>query len=451
MMRLIEKGLMYGNLFPVASPGLIARYNNALKSLTGKTTKLTDFHIDISGYSPEIGDELGDPLYLNPNGCNRQFILLSTDQKSCPLLNAQFSTSHGILNQFIEANESQLFALTTRDAVAGELLNSVLKIDIPARLLDIRQIDIEADTTGALLVDSAKLDRKIKQFRKDDDAWWDDVLIAEMIALAKKTGDITRNPVNLNVKTFQQANFWTAHFGGLYIFRDVEHPASISNIEMPAKSKIPIARSFTFKDRNEIATFLELNDLADTLINREMRHADAILRQKMDFILVDVAADGGDDLTGLDRRELRNAARKHLSKLPDEYHALNDLVRWVEGGGKWPRITSEHPAYFYTLRASQTPERDLVNMMLAELTPLDARALFICHKEAFYRAYATWGDEKRSFVSDFLAREYAIDKEGMRDMLFGAEPPMAPPPPAKQSREDRIAAVGPWGAVRRRK
>ena len=124
MIRLIKAGLMFGNLVEVASPALIERYNRALKHLTGKETKLTDFHIDISGYSPEIGEELGDDLYLNPNGCNRQFILLSTDQKSAPLLNMKFSTSREILKSFILENEEELFALTAREAVACLLYTS---------------------------------------------------------------------------------------------------------------------------------------------------------------------------------------------------------------------------------------------------------------------------------------------------------------------------------------
>ena len=112
MIHLIQKGLMFGNLIAVDSSALIERYNRALKALTGKETALTDFHIDISGYSPEVGDELGDHLYLNKNGMNRQFILLSTEQKEAPLLNAKFSTSRGILTKFIEENEAQLFSLT---------------------------------------------------------------------------------------------------------------------------------------------------------------------------------------------------------------------------------------------------------------------------------------------------------------------------------------------------
>ena len=207
MKRLIEKGLMFGNLIEVSSPALVERYNRALEHLAGKRTTLTDFHIDISGYSPEIGDELGDDRYLNPNGCNRQFILLTTAQKTAPLLNVTFSTSRGVLRQFIDANEAQLFALTARDAVAGELANSVYEVSNPARLLDIRHITIEADTLGGHLADAAKLGQMFDRFRKEPTGWRDDVLIAEMIGLAKRTGDVTRVPIALPKMAFVQTDF----------------------------------------------------------------------------------------------------------------------------------------------------------------------------------------------------------------------------------------------------
>ena len=228
MKRLIEKGLRFGNLIEVASPALIERYNRALKHLTGKQTTLPDFHIDISGYSPEVGDELGDDLYLNPNGCNRQFILLTTEQKTAPLLAAKFSTSRGILRAFIEENEAQLFTLTAQDVVAGELENTVFEISTPARLFDIRRVTVVADTTGNHVAEAGKLTDLIERFRAEEDGWWDDVLIAEMIERAKVVGDVTRNPVSLRATAFDQPNYWTSHFGGLYIFRGVDHPAAIS-------------------------------------------------------------------------------------------------------------------------------------------------------------------------------------------------------------------------------
>lgn len=448
MKRLIERGLMFGNLIRISSPALVERYNRALKQLTGKKTRLKSFHVDISGYSPEVGDSLKDHLYLNEGGCNRQFILLTTEQKTAPLLNAQFSTSRGILRQFIDENEAQLFALTAKDAVAGELLNSVYSVEEAVQLFDIRQVTIEADTTEAHVKSAEALADKVEQFRQEDDAWWDDILIAEMIGLAKKTGDVTRAPLRLKKMKFGQDNFWTKHFGGLYMFRTVEHPAAICAGDKAALGKLPIEYTFDFNDRNEIAIFLELNDLVEPIVKARGVDATAILQQKMDFITVSIAAEKGEDLSGVTQRDIRALTRRYASEMPKEFHGLAALLRWAQSGGKWPRITSDHPAYFYTLRSKPHEDRDLVNMLLAALTPKDIRQLFICHKERFYHSYQAWPDAKKTFVAEFLAREYQVDKAGARKALFGEGEPMEEPMAVTEPK-NLIDLVGPWGAVRR--
>ncbi|WP_171097842.1 DUF6638 family protein [Ruegeria sp. HKCCD7255] len=444
MIRLIEKGLMFGNLVHISSTVLVERYNRALQHLSGKTTALADFHIDISGYSPEIGQELGDPLYLNPNGVNRQFILLTTEQKRAPLLNVKFSTSREILRDFIEQNEAQLFALTATDAVAGELVNSVFKLTTPVDLLTLSKIEIEADTVGGTLRKAEQLAEMVEQFKTEEDAWFDDVLIARMIEAAKDTGDVTRNPVRLRHTAFDQPNFWTAHYGGLYLFPDLEHPAAIFAGERP--DGLPLEYVFHMSQHNEIAKFLNYNKLVETIIEARGVDSAAILKQKMDFLTVSAAAHADVDLKGLDRRDLRHLARRHVDQLPEAYHGLAQLLRWATDGGRWPRITSDHPAYFYTLRAANTPHRDLVNMLLTELAPLDPRQMFICHKELFYATYAQWPESKKAYVADFLAREYQLDKAGARAALFGHEPDMSG---EDRISDDLIARVGPWGSVRR--
>ena len=447
MKRLIEKGLMFGNLIHIESPALVDRYNRALKHLTGKQTGLNDFHIDISGYSPEIGDELGDRLYLNHNGVNRQFILLTTEQKHSPLLHAKFSTNRDILRDFIIQNDAQLFALTATDAVAGELVNSVFSVSDPVRLFDLRKIRIEADTTSGSLRHANELAGLVERFKSDDDAWFDDVLIAEMITVAQKSGDVVRNPVKLDLTEFEQRNFWTAHFGGLYVFQDIEHPAVIASQGKDGLKDLPINRVFDLSQRNQIAKFLKINDLVEPIVRARGVDGAAIVQQKMDFVVIDTAASLGLDLSGLGRTDLRRLARQNRDALPPEFGGLNALENWARGGGDWPRITSDHPAYFYTLRATDTRDRDLVNMLLAELSPLDIRQLFICHKDLFYQLYATWPDAKKTYVVDFLDREYQVDKAGARAALFGHEPDMTGAIPARV--DDLIERVGPWGAIRR--
>ncbi|MFS4580991.1 DUF6638 family protein [Phaeobacter sp. C3_T13_0] len=455
MKRLIQHGLMFGNLFHVASPALVERYNRALKHLTGKTTGLTDFHVDISGYSPEVGDELGDDHYLNHAGVNRQFILLSTEQKRCPLLNVKFSTSRDILRRFIVANENQLFALTATDAVAGELVNSVFEVPTAAKLFDIRQVRIEADTTKGTLRQADRLADLVERFKTEDDGWFDDVLIGEMIETAERTGDVTRNPVRLKHEVFEQQNFWTAHFGGLYVFQDVEHPALIASGEKP--EGVPLDHVFDCTQGNAIAKFLELNGLVEPIIRARGVDGAAILRQKMGFLAISVLADKGMDLSGLSRSDLRRMAARHAGELPPEFEGMAAMVRWAESGGKWPKIKSDHPAYFYCLRATNTPECDLVNMLLAELTPLDFRQLFICHKDAFYQQYRGWPEAKKDHVVAFLAREYAVDKVGARAALFGHEPDMngrsvggedrRKNSKSGRRRDSLMERVGPWGAI----
>lgn len=450
MRRLIEKGLMFGNLVEVSSPALVERYRRAMKHLCGRETALEDFHVDISGYSPEIGAEIGDDLYLNPNGANRQFILLTTAQKHAPLLNAKFSTSRGIIRQFIDANEAQLFALTARDAVAGELQDSVYDISSPAKLLDIRRITVMADTIGGHVADAEKLGRLIERFRREPDGWRDDLLIAEMIGLAKKTGDVTRVPVTLPEMSFEQPNYWTSHFGGVYIFREAVQPAVISTLGRESLGDLPMQPVFDLTMRNQIARWLEDNQLVEPIVQARGMDAAAVIRQKMDFILVDAADRLNLEMGDARRTELRKIAYRLGDALPQEFQGLAALLRWVEAGGAWPRIDSAHPAYFYTLRAKPHKDRDLVNMLLSELAPMDVRQMYITHKELFYASYARWSDRKRQYVADFLEREYVVDKQGAREALFGPEPEMDDkhrPDPKPTRNLGRI--VGPWGAADR--
>ena len=125
----------------------------------------------------------------------------------------------------------------------------------------------------------------------------------------------------------------------------------------------------------------------------------------------------------------------------DAIRGLSALLRYAEEGGAWPVIDSADPAYFYAIRASAGPARDLVNQLLTELAPHDVRALFIMHKPLFYKRYQTWEEAKKEYVANQLAREYQIDKQGTREALFGPEPGMEEPA------APTAATSGPWGPV----
>jgi len=441
MMRLVKNGLMFGNLVEVSSSALVGRYNRALKHLINKETALTEFHIDISGYSPEIGAEFEDQFYLNPKGCNQQFILLTTDQKYAPLLNAQFSTSRSILRHYIDENEDQLFALTAREAVAGELMDSIFEVNAPRDLFEINDIHIDADTIQQHVAEAKDLETHIDRFLNEDDAWWDDVLIAQMIELAKRTGNIRHNPVHLKTDTYRQGNYYTDLFGGIYIFRDVDKPTVIARQRVDGLSDFPVENILTFEDRDEIAQFLYDHGLDEPITTAPSDRVAAIISQKIDFIAISTIADLGYDLSDLTRPQIRQLSRKYANQMPPAFDGLMQIARWINSGGRSPRLRPEHPAYFYALRSAHHDDKDLVNMLLSELSPLDFRQLFICHKAAFYDAYRTWSETKKEYVSEFLAQEYAMDKAGAREALFGSEPAMAEP----KTQQEEKGVKSPWG------
>ncbi|MFD1796383.1 DUF6638 family protein [Paracoccus aurantiacus] len=449
MKRLIEKGLMFGNMIRVDSPAWVSRYNRALKLVTGKETALAEFHIDLAGYSPEIGDEIGDMDYLNPESAHRQFILLTTEQKTAPLLNADLSVLRDLLQKFIHGNESQLFSLTARDAVVGEMDDMVWQVKAPADLLQINRIRISADTTGNHVAGADKLTALIERFRTQQDAWYDDVLIARMIEQAKESGDVIRNPVHLKTGEYDVPDFWTSLFGGVYVFRSPREKAMIfadpALVSDPAPHAEPAAvKMIALQDTNAVAMWMARNALAEPIITAQGADGAAILRQKIDFVLVDAAVRLGIDTGDGTRSALRRAAARMGAGLPEEVRGLSALLRYAEEGGAWPVIDSGDAAYFYAIRASAGPTRDLINQMLTELAPHDVRNLFIMHKPLFYKRYQTWDEAKKEYVVNQLAREYQIDKQGTREALFGPEPGMNEPFGASGT----TGMPGPWGTAR---
>lgn len=425
MLRLIERGLMYGNLVEISSPSQVERYNAALEKLSGRRTALESFHIDLSGFSPEIGDEFGDETYINPNGCNRQFILLTLAQAACPLVGAKFSTSRAILKQFIEDNRDVLFALTARDAVMGELVNSVYRIESVADLLTIRSIRVEANTPRGLVSDAEDLILRINKFLESDSAWWDEDSVDEMVALAERVGDVSRHPLTPTETAYRKGNFFTSHLGGLYVFRDVRQPALIT-CDPGFDLATTDMRAISIQDSEAVSEFLQANRLVETVFDARGLDERGLLRQRLDFILVDHLASSGTpgNLEKLTRDDLRSAVHRHLDALPEEFHQIAATLRAIEQGSARPPLRPEEPAYFYHLRSASHLDRDLVNHLLAHVTPLDVRQLFICNKDRFYLHYRAWGDAKRAYVAEFLAKEYAIDKRGVRDALYGPEPSM---------------------------
>ena len=112
MERLIDNDLMYGGMLTVNQPHMIARYNAALAALGIKQTKRDVISIDATGYSPEVAKELGNDHYLDPDGVNRRFIIVSPEQGGLPVTNINFSYTTDLVHAFFKENADALEVLT---------------------------------------------------------------------------------------------------------------------------------------------------------------------------------------------------------------------------------------------------------------------------------------------------------------------------------------------------
>ena len=136
-----ENELIFGRLLPVEQAHLIERYNKALKAFGLKPTKLDAFEIDRTGFSPQVADELNDPHYLDPNGINRRFIILTPAQADLPVVHTAFSNTSQLMFEFMSRNARAINALTIKDVIYGEIEDSVNKVGDIEDLLSINQVE----------------------------------------------------------------------------------------------------------------------------------------------------------------------------------------------------------------------------------------------------------------------------------------------------------------------
>jgi len=420
---LAARGLRYGQLIEVRNRAMRERYNRALEYLTGRTTALPAFHIDLSGFSPEVAEELENPLYLNPNGVNKKFILLTTGQARLPALDTQFTSSATILKRFIADNREPLFALSTRDVVFGELANSTYKIDSVADLLAINRIRVEVHTTKEIIAKAKELEALIARFQADDEAWHDEAVLRTMVDLAKVTGDIRRHPVVPTKCEFSQPNYFTNHFGGLYVFLDTRPPTLISldpAFEARLASGRPAVEHIAIADRAAVARFLADRKLI-AFLGEGIGDPVGLLREKAGFVAYDALARSGaiDSATAFDDEAFKRLIYQQFDAFPQEFRSLSEAVRTLENDPQ--ALLGAMPAdiFFYLVRSSNHADRELVNHLLAQFTPFDFRQSYICNRALFERHYAEWPLAKQAVVADYLARHYAGAEAALEERLYG--------------------------------
>lgn len=425
MKRLLEAELIYGRLLDISEPHLVARYNKALEGLGLKPTALDRFSIDMTGFSPEIADELGDRDYLDPNRVNRRFIILTPAQSDLPVVHTSFSNTAALMHEFFNANSRAINAVTIKDALYGEIEDSVSVVEDIDDLLSINEVRFRVLSAEDMLGKATELRELVDRLKKVPTAWADDAMLNRMVELAKVTGDIRQNALVPNELVFRHEAFWANHFGGVYVFLDQKTTTVICDPSVPGfrRSRPWQVSYIAINDHARIYEFLARTNRLQ-LPQASWVQESGLFQHRAEMIIRGLIndVDPTADLMSADRIWLqtwihRNAA---LVSRDGTYPFLQEMSRTLAATGTitMAEVPPEH-RFLLVRAAPMHPDQWLVNRLISQLVPRDFVSRFVFDKQGFYAAYEHYSEKFREYVVATLTSTYLKDKAGFRHKLYG--------------------------------
>ncbi|MDG3576150.1 hypothetical protein P7F60_07115 [Rhizobium sp. YJ-22] len=423
--RLFEAELIYGRLLEISEPHLIARYNKALAGFGMRATALDTFRIDMTGFSPEIADEFGDEDYLDPNRVNRRFVILTPEQENLPVVHTSFSNTGGLMHEFFEANRRAIHAVTIKDALYGEIEDSVSVVDSLEDLLSINEVTFRVLSAEDLLGKAGELRQLVDRLTSEPDAWRDDVMLTRMVELAQVTGDIRQNALVPDQLVFRHDAFWANHFGGVYVFLDGKATTVICDPAAPGfrRSRPWQVAYISLGDPAAIYDFLVRTGRID-LPRASWVEGSGLLKHRAEMIVRDLVhrSQPEVDLDKIDAIWLQTWMHRNVALVSKDgaYPFLMEALRTIAVSGELKMADVPPASRFLVVRARPDhPDRWLVSQLISEMVPADFVSRFVFDKEGFYRSYDAMAETMRKHVVSVLANTYLKDKRAFRMRLYG--------------------------------
>jgi hypothetical protein len=417
--------LIYGRLLPVEEPHLIERYNKALKAFGLKPTALEKFDIDRTGFSPQIAEELGDPLYLDPNEVNRRFIILTPAQADLPVVHTAFSNTSQLVYEFFAKNSRAIDALTIKDVIYGEIEDSVSRVEDIEDLLSINQVEFRVLSAEDVLGKASELATLVDRLKQEPDAWRDNKMLERMVELAKVTGDIRENALVPDQVIFRHNAFWTSHFGGLYVFVDKDMTTVISDPAAPGfrRSRPWQVSYLSIRDADRVFRFLASTGRIE-LPRASWIETSNYLEHRAEMAIGALIRDNEPDVDPgkFERVWLQTWIHGHAELINKDgtFPFLNAAKREIAQLGQL-KIDEVNPQHrFLVIRAKPDhPDAWLTNRLISDFVPADFVSRYVFNKQGFYKDYEGFGAAWRRHVVNTLKTTYLKDKEAFRARLYG--------------------------------
>lgn len=434
MNELVSNGLRFGNLMRIDQPNLVERYRRAMDCLGLRPTALAEFHIDASGFSPEVAGELSDQHYMDPLGWNRRIIVLTPEQRKLPLLNVSFSADVELIRRFFIENDRALRTLTLKDVVYGEIENLILEVSSLDDLLHLREVRFDVHTPSRILEEARVLSRRADEFLSAPKAWKSPQAIEAIVEGAKRCGDVRTNGILPTELSFPWPPvFRTSHFGGIYVLRGGMHTTVLAPEGMQGAREGDDVRILSLEDAPAILDELRSGGFVEPL-NAEWLRTSGVLEQRLHLLLADilVKAEPEFDPMRIIEDPYSNKwihARMDILRRDQRFKAITQVRNLVGNGGDVATYEKSLPAELRMMFRRALPEQlgawD-INRVLLRWSRFDFLSLYALDKPAFYDAYAAMDPRLQRFAVQYILRNYHVDsadvwrrKAEFRERIFG--------------------------------
>lgn len=407
MQKLKQANLYRSELIPINGK-LVERYNRCLVKLGFIETKLTSFSIDGIGWSPEIASEKEEVFYLNNGESNSHAIIITPLQKGLPIYNPFHSFDKELMKLVFRTHYKIIKNITRDSAICVDFDQNIDVFYEPLDVLKYQDVTISFRLIDDL--DKAKTEQLqlIKIFNKDNN-FINENLHQQILASAKKYGDLRERDIYIEPIIFTTDSFFTAAFGGVYLLRnfispilifkekeayqeaikDTMHDVLIFHISQPElmtqlKDHIIVecnlTKEVTSKRYNRIKNFIFSEYLKET------QHAiKDILSDKMLF------------KSYLNRIDLKQRKKvMSVERYLEKKQSNKDL--------KIKDIVDEE--FYFSLHQPHSSLRanhqDLIWHLLVNIAPKDVLFLYWYDKEQFYKMFENLEESTQDWVIETL-------------------------------------------------
>ncbi|EQM48087.1 hypothetical protein D051_0163 [Vibrio parahaemolyticus VPCR-2010] len=403
------ESMINSQLLLVNKPHMVERYNNALASLTGKRTALSEFHIDICGYSPEIAAEMEDSSFLNPNGVNRQFIIIDVRQANLRSISLSFSSTPFVIKKFINDNKNEIMALTALDSVFGEIENNVIRVECLSDILNIHELSIICDTPKKIIKTNQEIAGKVSELRNSDSIeFLLEEKLEDLASLCRKTPSISYDCYLPKQNKYKKTSVFTNHYGGfyrIYLTNGEKYLIFMDEKKFPHDQVPKGIKCINFQEIDKVIEILLKSRMLVDRNGSELQEVKEHLSKIRERIVIDhLASSQGVNHESVDSYIINQMVRDNPDDLPVEFHEISRIISKLTRSERI-KVTSKYILYTHKVNGTLLEGEEgsyLINHLMSNYMNFSYNKLFQYNLDVFKERFAKWTDAKKAYVLSCL-------------------------------------------------